>query len=416
MKLLVATRHSPLPENDGSGAYLFDLLSYLRSQGVDIEIAWLAVDEHHSRLDWWRVPDRMSRVAHLSIIGCLAIGPWRYFHWGRLKARLGSWLRGRPASSSPLPTAASSATAGSALPSTGNIYQPSWSDLPTPLERRFFQKRLARFKPDAVLVNYCWLAPLLKDVPAALPTAVLTCDVISQRIPPNPALDPDAGTPEGEAALLKIARHAIAISAEDAASFRSRLPAHSIVLAPKAADIRPLPAEAIQPDRVLFVGGMNGFNREGLAWFLEHAWPLIRQTRPATTLHICGAIGSTVAQPPPGVVIRGRVPDLTAEYAAAAVVIVPLLQGSGVKIKLVEAASFGKAIVTTPIGLQGLDFLRAGVRETTTAPDFATAVLELLASETTRLELSRATLAAAKQHLSPESCYRPTLESLSLHP
>jgi glycosyltransferase involved in cell wall biosynthesis len=123
-----------------------------------------------------------------------------------------------------------------------------------------------------------------------------------------------------------------------------------------------------------------------------------------------------VAQPPPGVVIRGRVPDLTAEYAAAAVVIVPLLQGSGVKIKLVEAASFGKAIVTTPIGLQGLDFLRAGVRETTTAPAFAAAVLDLLASETTRLELSRVTLTAAKQHLSPESCYRPTLESLSLHP
>ncbi len=158
---------------------------------------------------------------------------------------------------------------------------------------------------------------------------------------------------------------------------------------------------------------MNGFNREGLAWFLEHAWPLIRQTRPATTLHICGAIGATVPQPPPpGVVVRGRVPDLTSEYAAAAVVIVPLLQGSGVKIKLVEAASFGKAIVTTPIGLQGLDFLRAGVRETATAPAFATAVLELLASETTRLHLSRTTLDAARLHLSPAHCYHATATAL----
>jgi glycosyltransferase involved in cell wall biosynthesis len=83
-----------------------------------------------------------------------------------------------------------------------------------------------------------------------------------------------------------------------------------------------------------------------------------------------------------------------------------------VKIKLVEAASFGKAIVTTPIGLQGLDFLRPGVRETTTAPDFAAAVTALLADGEERLRLSEHTLTAARHHLSPENCYRETFRTL----
>jgi glycosyltransferase involved in cell wall biosynthesis len=405
IKLLVATRHSPLPENDGSGAYLFDLLSYLRTRGVEIEIAWLAVDERLSRRKWWTVPSRMRRVAHLSIIGCLDLGPWRYFHWGYFKAQIGEHVRlldrrravKSSSASTTLPTQIPSAPA--------NTYLPRWSDLPTTLERRFFQKRLARFRPDAVLVNYCWLAPLLEGLPAATTTAVLTCDVISQRIPPSPGLVPDPGTPEGEATLLRMAQHALAISEDDAAIFRTRLPHHSIVLAPKA-------ASAVLPHRLLFVGGANEFNREGLAWFLQQVWPQIHRDHPAAELHICGAIGESVQTAPVGVIVKGRVPDLTAEYAAAAVVIVPLLRGSGVKIKLVEAASFGKAIVTTPVGLQGLSFLRDGVREVTAAEEFASAVVGLLRNPAERDRLARLTIAAAGQHLSPEGCYEATYEVL----
>ncbi len=158
MKLLVATRHSPLPENDGSGAYLFDLLSYLRSQGVDIEIAWLQSDDALARQNWWRVPDRINRVAHLSIIGCLAIGPWRYFHWGHLKARLGSAFarQTRPASDSPLPAAAPAANFAPLLPLPTQLERPPHAPrtpllpkTPRPLQTRRRPRQLLLARPAA---------------------------------------------------------------------------------------------------------------------------------------------------------------------------------------------------------------------------------------------------------------------------
>ncbi len=413
-KLLVVTRHSPLPENDGAGAYLFDLLSYLARHGVEIEIAWVHSEDKLRKKKWWKVPARIRRVAHLTIIGSLAIGPWRYLEWGRTKARLGALLgrirslgRSAPATPANSPAQANGAT----------VYQPKWSALPTPLEARFFQKRLRSFQPDTVLANYCWFTPLLPQ--DGRRHFVLTHDVASARLaftgrtPPEELADHslDPANPQGEARLLERARTIIAISEEDASVFRGWLPQHDIVVASKAALPRP-PQGSPVPGSCLFVGSNNLPNQQGLHWFLQQVWPQIRAARPDATLDICGSIDRSVRQTPPGVNVRGRVDDLTEAYERAEVVIVPLLAGSGVKIKLVEAASHGKAIVTTPIGLQGLDFLRPSVREADSADAFAQGVLDLLGSENLRASLSHGTLAAIRNHLSPDSCYRGILERL----
>jgi glycosyltransferase involved in cell wall biosynthesis len=105
------------------------------------------------------------------------------------------------------------------------------------------------------------------------------------------------------------------------------------------------------------------------------------------------------------VVLRGRLNDLKPEYAAAEVVVVPLLQGTGVKIKLVEACSFGKACVTTSVGLQGLPFLRDGVLEANEPASFAKAVIRVLDDPSLREELQQRIATRVTQHLSPQSCY-----------
>ena len=416
MKLLAVTRHSPLPENDGAGAYLFDLLSYLSKKGVHIEVVWISSEDSLRKKNWWKVPPRFLKVADLKIIGCLSVGPWRYFKWGLLTARAGGFInkfrpamRNRTSSGGFAPAPLASPVASS--PPANHI--PGWSDPPSHLETRFFLKRLKQFRPDAILVNYCWLTPLLEGLPSHLKTAILTSDVVSQRLAPNPNRVPDPGTPAGETALLKGAKHILAISEDDAAVFRGWLPDHSVLLTPKAATITPLNPASVDPFRILFVGGMNNYNREGLAWFLNEVWPSVLGSQPQARLHICGAIGSTVSVTPEGVLIKGRVADLTAEYASAAIAIVPLLNGTGVKIKLVEAAGFGKPIVTTPVGLQGLGFLRGSVCEAATANQFSEAIMGLLASGPKREELSLAVCRAVQVHLSIEACYRPFWEALT---
>src|SRR5690349_8293280 len=87
-KLLVITRHSPLPENDGAGAYLFDMLSYLRDHDVEIEVTWVKAEGLFVVRGWWLVPRHVARVADIRVIGSLPVGPFRLFWWGPLEAMI----------------------------------------------------------------------------------------------------------------------------------------------------------------------------------------------------------------------------------------------------------------------------------------------------------------------------------------
>ncbi|PTY05451.1 hypothetical protein DB347_13805 [Opitutaceae bacterium EW11] len=424
-RLLVVTRHSPLPENDGAGAYLFDLLSYLAANGITIEVAWVHAEGAFVRRGWWRVPRRIARVYRLKIIGSLAVGPFRFFWWGSYKARVlssvkallihtGLW-RG-------VDHTASGAVAGTTPRTVYKITQPEpgpeWSALPTAAEARYFREERDHFKPDALLANYCWMTPLLEGE-SGLNKLVLTHDVASHRLnlTPHSAAKVDhelsPATAEGERALLDRADTILAISEDDAAAFRAMLPNKPVVVAPKAAAMLSAKGPAVR-GRCLFVGGINGPNRQGIEWFLERVWPIVHASRPDATLHICGGICELLPSAPiSGVSFRGRVPDLNSEYRDAEVVVVPLLQGTGVKIKLVEACSHGKACVTTPVGLQGLAFLRDAVLETIVPEEFAQSVLRILDDPSLRHELSARTQARVSENLSPEKCFGAVLESLT---
>ncbi len=411
-KLLVVTRHSPLPGNDGAGAYLFDLLSYLARKGVRIEVVWIKAEEEFLQRGHWRVPTRVNAVAKIRVVGSLAIGRYRFFWWGPLKARflgnLKAVLRALHLYRRSTPNPARTGSRPPIPTRSGNV-EPEWSELPSVNETRFFRDRLRSFRPDAVMANYCWLLPILpRD--ASAQKFVLTHDVASQRLNLKGhgssihAGDYSPASMEGETRLLEMADVILAISEDDAAAFRAMTPKRTVLVTPKAANIRPSTL-ATTSGRCLFVGGINPPNQEGLSWFLEYIWPIVHAARPDATLHICGAIGRTVSKVPAGVTVLGRIESLDTEYAAAQVVVVPLLQGTGVKIKFVEACSHGKACVTTPIGLQGLSFLRSGVIESSEAQDFAQGVLRILSDAQLRTALEGKVLTLVNSHLSPDRCY-----------
>jgi glycosyltransferase involved in cell wall biosynthesis len=420
-KLLVVTRHSPLPENDGAGAYLFDMLSFLAEQGAEIEVVWVKAEGSFVRRGWWKVPRRFSRVAHLSVVGSLAVGPFRFFWWGPLKARvLGavkSFMTAVGLAQSLPQQNVNRQLAHLGAAGNGSSAEPSWCELPSRNEARFFFERVQAAKPDVVLSNYCWMTPLLSGL-RDVRKLVLTHDVASHRLnlggraAPAARADHDPATAEGEQKLLSYADAILAISDADAQVFTQMLPDKDVLVAPKAARLC-ADAAATVPNRCLFVGGVNQPNLQGILWFLKEVWPGVREARPDAVLHICGGICESLRDGvPEGVVLRGRVEKLDAEYAQAAVVVVPLLQGTGVKIKLVEAASFGKAIVTTPIGLQGLDFLRKAVMETETAPDFATSVIRALDDGNLRVELEQRIRKSVSLQLSPQRCYGPVWNAM----
>lgn len=97
-------------------------------------------------------------------------------------------------------------------------------------------------------------------------------------------------------------------------------------------------------------------NLDGALFLAREIWPRVRSRLPRATLALVGN------DPPPevlalqrkGIVVTGRVARVEPYLHAARAVVCPLRIGGGVKVKVLEALSAGKALVTTSVGLQGL--------------------------------------------------------------
>jgi glycosyltransferase involved in cell wall biosynthesis len=420
-KLLIVTRHTPLPWEDGAGAYLHDLARFLAGHGFHVDILWLAP---HPRLRWekiWRLPAMFDDSVHLHLAEGFHVGR-RYFFpnviWLPFKARsLGRARRvlesvgvNLPRRRPPARAAAGPAPTGAGGPPP-DVPPPPWASPPTPAELDQVRQFLAANRPDVVLANFSWMGPVL-----ALPElqgarrACLAHDVGWKRaLLSAPQLGGDA-VPEmsraDEARWLQPASVIIAISAADAAELRPLAPDAAVLVAPKALEVRAALPEADSP-RVIFVGSDNAFNVEGLEWFLTAVWPRVRQEVPGATLDVCGSISRAVSLRLEGVTFHGVVPHLDFYYRQAAVAIVPLLRATGLNIKLVEAAAFGRAIVATPATLVGAPFLREAAVVAESPGEFATALRRLLVDPALRAAAATRVLAAVRTHLDPDACYGP---------
>jgi polysaccharide biosynthesis protein PslH len=157
-------------------------------------------------------------------------------------------------------------------------------------------------------------------------------------------------------------------------------------------DEYPVPLTEPQPERILFFGSFRHQpNVDALRFLLEEIWPLIQQQRPQTTLDLMGAGIPAWTQNFPNIRVLGFQPDIRLALAAASVVIAPLRFGSGVKIKILESMAFGKAVVTTPVGAEGI--------EAQPGTDFIVANdAQALASETIRLLANPSMRVSLGQH------------------
>ena len=146
---------------------------------------------------------------------------------------------------------------------------------------------------------------------------------------------------------------------------------------------------------VIFCGSLDyGPNREGMAWFHANVWPLLQAALPAVTLTVVGSGKPDAAleriRQDPAVVWRGYVNDVRPHYNEAALSIVPLLSGSGTRLKILEAMALGVPVVATAVGAEGIT-AESGrhLLIANTAEDFAAAVVALLRNKSKRLEIQK---------------------------
>lgn len=113
-----------------------------------------------------------------------------------------------------------------------------------------------------------------------------------------------------------------------------------------------------EPDTMLFLGSFRHLpNQTALQWFVREVLPRVLAARPSARLIVVGS------DPPPryglsgpmeAIELLGRVEDVREPLSRYAVFVCPILSGSGVRVKLLEAFASGIPVVSTRLGAEGL--------------------------------------------------------------
>lgn len=179
----------------------------------------------------------------------------------------------------------------------------------------------------------------------------------------------------------------IAVSGEDAETMKSEFAVENIRAISTGVD-----TEFFAPDKnvvrdefnIVFTGSMDWLpNEDGIRWFTEEVYPIIKQKIPRVSLTVVGRNPFPslleLSKKDSSIIITGRVPDVRPFMNRAAVSIAPLRIAGGTRLKVYESMAMELPMIATTIGAEGLP-VRDGkeiiLRDS--APEFAAAVVRLL--------------------------------------
>jgi len=136
------------------------------------------------------------------------------------------------------------------------------------------------------------------------------------------------------------------------------------------------------PLSLYHIGAMDWLpNQESVDWLLENVMPLVIEKMPGVKLYLAGRNMPEryFQRESKNIEVLGEVPDAQAFERDKSILVVPLLSGGGIRIKIFQAMAMGKTIVTTPVGVEGIDAENGKeVFVADNATDFAAKILEIL--------------------------------------
>jgi glycosyltransferase involved in cell wall biosynthesis len=292
-----------------------------------------------------------------------------------------------------------------------------WKRYPQGLDE-FVAELATQYPWNAVIVEYIWLYPAAQKLRNGVLRLLDTQDIQHKRVKEFASRGmtfPLRITRDEEASIFNHFDAIIAIQAAEAADIKAMCPQLEVLTVGSMGSHPRNPTEGVVVHgRVLYVGGFNGANIDGLRRFLTTVWPHIHQQETDSHLHVCGYVyrgflGEKFDQ----VKFLGHVENIEPEYAQAAVVINPSWIGTGLKIKSVEALARGKPLVSTRKGVEGLN---ENVEKSAFICDddveFADSVIRLMRDDGLRKSVSEAAQQFARDHLDAATVYGELLTYL----
>ena len=156
----------------------------------------------------------------------------------------------------------------------------------------------------------------------------------------------------------------IAISGKDAQTFSDYTPKTPVIKIPIGFDFSKINSYNIDKQFEIFpvfyhLGSMDWFpNFQGIKWFIEEVIPFIKIDYPEFVFCIAGKNMSPwfLKQQDKSLIVEGEVKESLLYHEDKAVMIVPLLSGSGLRAKIIEGMALGKTIISTTIGAEGIPY------------------------------------------------------------
>lgn len=138
----------------------------------------------------------------------------------------------------------------------------------------------------------------------------------------------------------------------------------------------------IDNNAIFYIGALDWIpNQQGLIWFLEKVWPVVLTKFPDLTFHIAGRNAPNWLQERlhvKNICFYGEVDDADTFASQFKIMVVPVLSGSGIRIKILEAMAMKKAIVTTSKGAEGLDINHTELKIADSPKEFINNLSELI--------------------------------------
>ncbi len=350
-RILIVYPHNFFEEKSGINSRFIELLRYFRA--VDFNVDLLTLKNFKS--SWENYPvDKRGLVNELFFYDFKKGSRWQ--HPKNRKQNPLAWLKKH-------------------IP-----FCHAYTDLPDfayPSMKKLFAEIIKKNKYDIIIISYVYWANLIRLKFASGTTTVLDLsDFITLNRFDSSGGDVKIGPMiEEEIRRVNFFDNVMCISEDEKTFFSqfTRRPQYHYI--PFFMDKNNLSKKDNPDYDILFIGSDNPHNREGLKWFFAEIHPYLGNS---VRIVIAGPISKYVDSTN-NVTCIPLVEKLSDVYARVKISICPLLGGTGMKIKVVEALSFGLPVVTTAKGLAGFPSkVHTGCLSADSPEKFARAIQRLL--------------------------------------
>lgn len=390
-RVLYAFPYNPITLHSGCQTRAYTLLRYFKDRGMKVDLI-------SRQGDWERIsPEGMEAIRNSGLVEKawfwfrkpLKKNPITYFFNYKLKELLFK-LKLKPVKG--------------AVPNHVNSYS-----------QQLFNDILQHNSYDYIIISYIYWADLIKNNPyiGQAVTILDTHDFMSSQHQRDKGfrLGPALGD---EVRRLSLFDQVWSLSQEETYFFGQFVKGETW-FHPVVVEKAP-PAAADTPEKfdLIYVASDNRNNMISCEWFFNQVYPLL----PAT-IRIC-VIGKITAHVPSGLKNVTLVPfaaSLSEYYDQSRVVLCPMLAGTGVKVKVIEAMSFGLPVVCNNHGLDGLPNKSSnGCLATENPAEFAAYIQQLLNDPVFYAQQSAFAAACFKNNFSEEIAYRQLDAALGIKP